>query len=217
MTAPDAPSFELQALLDAAADAVILINGRGRIEAFNPAAERLFGYVALEVLGENVNMLMTDSDRHQHDAYLERYQRTGVPHIIGIGREVVGRRKDGTVFSAALSVGRIANAEPPRYVGFLQDLTLRHQTLAAVVRERDRANGYLEAVQTILWLWSTNRHVSRSSTAKAARFLVAMRLRYWALTGSRPLFRQRRARPPARDSMGSSWRNRIDPIIRNTA
>ena len=73
-----------------------------------------------------------------------------MPHIIGIGREVAGRRKDGTVFSAYLSVGQIANAVPPRYVGFLQDLTLRNQALAAVVQERDRANRYLEAVQTIL-------------------------------------------------------------------
>jgi two-component system sensor kinase FixL len=160
MTAHPATSFELQALLDAAADAVILITGRGQIEVFNHAAERLFGYFAVEVLGQNVKMLMTDRDRHQHDAYLERYQRTGVPHIIGIGREVIGQRKDGTEFPAALSVGRIANAEPPRYVGFIQDLTLRHQTLAAVVRERDRANRYLEAVQTILVALEPDRHVT---------------------------------------------------------
>lgn len=144
------PSFELQALLDAAVDAVILIESHGRVEVFNHAAERLFGYNAAEVLGQNVTMLMTDKDRGTHDAYLERYHRTGVPHIIGIGREVRCRRKDGSVFSAILSVGRIANAVPPRYVGFLQDLTLREQALAAIVRERDRANRYLEAIQTIL-------------------------------------------------------------------
>jgi two-component system, LuxR family, sensor kinase FixL len=154
------PSFELQALLDAAVDAVILIDSRGHIDVFNRAAERLFGYGALEVLGQNVKMLMTDTDRHQHDAYLQRYQRTGVPHIIGIGREVGGRRKDGVVFPAFLSVGRIANASPPRFVGFIQDLTLRHQALAAVVRERDRANSYLEAAQTILVALDPGRHVT---------------------------------------------------------
>jgi two-component system sensor kinase FixL len=143
-------SVELQALLDATVDAVVLIDSRGCIEVFNRAAERLFGYSEGEVLGQNVKMLMTEGDREQHDAYLERYRRTGVPHIIGIGREVIGRRKDGTVFPAFLSVGRIAGAEPRRYVGFLQDLTLRHQALAAVVRERDRANRYLEAAQTVL-------------------------------------------------------------------
>lgn len=103
-----------------------LIDGRGRIEVFNRAAERLFGYPAAEVIGQNVNLLMTDNDQTMHDGYLERYQRTGVPHIIGLGREVLARRKDGTVFPALLSVGQVANTVPPRYVGFLQDLRLRH-------------------------------------------------------------------------------------------
>ncbi len=141
---------ELQALLDAAVDAVILIDGTARIEVFNRSAERLFGYAASEVIGRNVSLLMTESDSHRHDAYMERYQRTGVPHIIGIGREVQNRRKDGSVFPGFLSVGRIAHVIPPRYVGFIHDLTVRHQALAAVVRERDRANQYLEAAQTIL-------------------------------------------------------------------
>jgi two-component system sensor kinase FixL len=155
-----APSFELQALLDAAVDAVILIDSHGRMQVFNRAAERLFGYAALEVLGQNVNILMTGHDRAQHDAYMERYQRTSVPHIIGIGREVEGRRKDATTFPAFLSVGRIANTDPARFVGFIQDLTLRQQALAAVVRERDRANSYLEAAQTILVAIDPNHRVT---------------------------------------------------------
>lgn len=143
-------SLEVQALLDATVDAVILIDHRGIVQVFNRAAERLFGYSADETLGRNVNMLMTERDRDQHDAYLARYIRTGVPHIIGIGREVQARRKDGTVFSAFLSVGRIGGADPPRFVGFIQDMTLRQQALAALERERERANGYLEAAQTML-------------------------------------------------------------------
>jgi two-component system, LuxR family, sensor kinase FixL len=153
-------SFELQALLDATVDAVMLIDSRGRLEVYNRSAERLFGYSAAEVLGRNVSILMTDVDRTQHDAYMERYHRTGVPHIIGSGREVDARRKDGSVFPAFLSVGRITNAEPPRYVGFIQDLTLRQQALAAVVRERDRANQYLEAAQTILVALDPERRVT---------------------------------------------------------
>lgn len=150
MNAAGTPSFELQALLDAAVDAVILIDHRGQVEVFNRAAERLFGYSAPEILGKNVNILMTETESAMHDAYLERYGRTRVPHIIGIGREVRCRRNDGSTFCALLSVGRIAETTPPRYVGFLQDQTLRKQALASAVRERDRANGYLEAVQTIL-------------------------------------------------------------------
>jgi two-component system sensor kinase FixL len=157
--AADVPSIEVQALLDAAVDAVVLIDGHGCIEHFSKAAERLFGYEARELLGRNIYMLMTEQDAGTHDAYLERYERTHIPHIIGIGREVRARRKDGSIFTAFLSVGRIGSTVPARYVGFLQDLTVREQALAAAVRERDRANGYLEAVQTILLALTTDGRV----------------------------------------------------------
>lgn len=150
-------SLESQALLDAAVDAVILINHDGIVQAFNRSAERVFGFRAEEVLGRNVSMLMTARDRDQHDAYLQRYLRTGVAHIIGIGREVQARRRDGGEFPALLSVGRIAGSEPPRFVGFIQDITVRAQAVAALQHERDRAhqyleraNQYLEAAQTML-------------------------------------------------------------------
>ncbi|HTP38677.1 MAG TPA: ATP-binding protein [Steroidobacteraceae bacterium] len=131
-------SSELQALLDATVDAVILIDGRGLIEVCNHSAERLFGYRDTEMLGRNVSMLMTSADRDHHDGYLQRYRETGVAKIIGIGREVVARRKDGTVFPAFLSVGRIDRANPPRFVGFLQDLTLREQALVSAREARER-------------------------------------------------------------------------------
>jgi two-component system sensor kinase FixL len=142
--------FELQALLDAAADAIILISHDGIIEVFNQAASRLFGYTPAEALGCNVSMLMTGQHLEQHDGYLSRYLRTGASHIIGVGREVPARRKDASVFPAFLSVGRIAGSEPPRFVGFIHDITLRREALAAAQRESDRANQYLEAAQTIL-------------------------------------------------------------------
>jgi two-component system sensor kinase FixL len=147
---PKTAAFELQALLDATVDAVILMRADGAMEVFNHSAERMFGYQAEEVIGKNVRLLMTGRDRDHHDAYVERYIRTGVAHIIGTGRDVRGRRKDGHEFPAFLSVGRIADSDPPRFVGFIQDTTLRQQALAAVQRERDRANRYLEAAQTIL-------------------------------------------------------------------
>lgn len=143
-------TLELQALLDATVDAVILIDHRGIMWRFNRAAERLFGYEASEALGRNVTLLMSGADGDRHDAYLERYVRTGVGHIIGIGREVQARRKDGSLFPAFLSVGHIAGSDPPRFVGFLHDVTIRQQALAELERERDRANRYLEAAQTIL-------------------------------------------------------------------
>jgi len=153
-------SVEAEALFDATVDAIILINHHGIIEAFNASAERLFGYKAEEVLGRNVKLLMTDRDSASHDAYLERYLRTGVPHIIGMGRDVTARAKDGHEFPGLLSVGRIAGSDPPRFVGFIHDLTLRQQALAAAQRERDRANRYLEAVQTILLALDTDHRVT---------------------------------------------------------
>ncbi len=143
-------SFELQALLDAAVDAIVLTDHHGTIQVFNRSAERIFGYTAQEAIGRNVSILMDTTDGAQHDSYIRRYLESGVPHIIGIGREVRARRKDGSVFPAFLSVGQIPHTDPPRFVGFIQDITVRRQAIAAVQRERDRANQYLEAAQTIL-------------------------------------------------------------------
>src|SRR5512147_411950 len=107
------PSREIEALLDAAVDAVVMIDHRGTITVFNRSAERLFGYSAAEVVGSNVRVLMPDPWRAEHDSYLERYGRTKIPHIIGVGREVEGQRKDGSRFPAFLSVGRVADSDPP--------------------------------------------------------------------------------------------------------
>jgi two-component system sensor kinase FixL len=150
---------EMQALLDATVDAVLIIDAHGNIETFNRSAERLFGYEAAEIIGRNISVLMTDRDRDSHDAYMHRYERTGVPHIIGIGREVDARRRDGSVFPAFLSVGRIDGTAPPRYVGFLHDITLRRETMAAIRRERDRANTYLGVAQVILVALSTSGRI----------------------------------------------------------
>jgi two-component system sensor kinase FixL len=130
-------SEESQALLDAAVDAVILITHRGIVEAFNLAAVRLFGYPAEELLGRNVALLMTQSDAQAHDEHLARYVSTGQAHILGMGREVSARRKDDTVFPVFLSVGRIGNTDPPRFAGFLQDLTVRNQAMAAMNEGRE--------------------------------------------------------------------------------
>ncbi len=93
--APGGAARELRALLDAAVDAVIVIDARGLIETFNRAAEKLFGFAASEVLGQNVSLLMPEPDRSAHDSYLQRYLTTGEAHVIGIGREVQARRRDG--------------------------------------------------------------------------------------------------------------------------
>lgn len=153
-------TLEAEALLDATVDAVIIIDHRGRIETFNRSAERMFGYRAAEVLGRNVSMLMTARDAAAHDSYIARYIETGIPHIVGIGREVEAVRKDGTILPVSLSVGRIRDTEPPRFVGYLHDITLRRTTVAAVQRERDRAKQYLDVAGVILLALDVNAHVT---------------------------------------------------------
>jgi len=116
---------DLQALLDACVDAIVIIDHRGTIETFNRAACRIFGYTEDELIGRNVSVLMPEPVEQQHDQYLERYLRTREPHVIGIGRDVVARRRDGSEFPAALSIGEIAGGGKPRFVGFLHDLSGR--------------------------------------------------------------------------------------------
>lgn len=128
-----------QALLEAATDAVIVIDHHGIMETVNAATERLFGYPAAELVGRNVSLLMPAGDRERHDGYIRRYLETGVAQVIGRGREVDAQRKDGSRFPAGLSVGRIEGTNPPRFVGFLRDLTEQRQALAALKADRDRA------------------------------------------------------------------------------
>ena len=114
---------EFQALLDAAVDAVIVIDERGSILTFNSAAEKMFGYTAASVLGRNVNVLMDKPYREQHDGYLSRYLATREAHIIGIGREVEARRANGEVFPVSLAVGEAARDGARRFVGIIRDLS----------------------------------------------------------------------------------------------
>ena len=118
----------LRAVVDTAVDGVILIDARGRVLMFNPACERLFGYTASEVMGQNVKMLMPTRYRDEHDRYLDSYARTGVKKIIGIGREVTGQRKDGSLFPMDLSVGEAQQDGNPIFVGIIHDLSERERS-----------------------------------------------------------------------------------------
>jgi two-component system sensor kinase FixL len=120
------------AILNTVADAIVTIDSCGKITSVNPATERIFGYTAEEMLGQNVSMLMPSPYREQHDGYLERYHRTGKPHIIGIGREVNARHKDGTVFPIDLAVSRIDHMQA--YAGVIRDITQRKRLEAEVLQ-----------------------------------------------------------------------------------
>jgi len=115
----------LEAIFTSAVDGIVVIDARGIVRAFNPAAERLFGYLAGEVVGQNVSLLMPSPDREQHDRYVASYLETRIPRIIGIGREVRGRRKDGSTFPLHLSVGQATVDGQPTFTGILHDLSGR--------------------------------------------------------------------------------------------
>jgi len=117
----------LRAVLDSAVDGIVTIDERGTVEAVNPAAEKLFGYSAAELVGRNINMLMPSPHQEQHDQYLSNYLRTGERKIIGIGREVRGRRKDGTTFPLYLGVSEIDFGHRKVFTGFLHDLSALRQ------------------------------------------------------------------------------------------
>jgi two-component system sensor kinase FixL len=114
-----------RSIIDSAVDAIVVIDRRGRVEAFNAAAERLFGYAAKDVLGRNVNLLMPEPYRGEHDQYMGRYFATGEKRIIGVGREVPALRKNGTTFPVHLSVGEMTIDGETKFTGILHDLTAR--------------------------------------------------------------------------------------------
>ena len=115
----------LRAILETAVEGIITIGELGLIESANPAAEKIFGYRAAEIIGQNISVLMPSPHREAHDAYLANYRHSGHAKIIGIGREVAGRRKDGTIFPMDLSVSEVRLADRRLFTGFIRDITER--------------------------------------------------------------------------------------------
>lgn len=113
----------LSAIIETAIDGIITIDRCGIVESINPAALNLFGYDASEVIGQNIKILMPEPDRSRHDKYIQNYQETGVKKIIGIGREVLGRRKDGATFPFRLAVSEVVYEDHSIFAGFIHDLS----------------------------------------------------------------------------------------------
>ena len=123
----DAKEAELAAILNSTVDGIITIDDHGTVESYNPACERIFGYSPAEVIGQNVKMLMPAPYRAEHDGYLDNYHRTHEKKIIGIGREVRGRRKDGSTFPLDLSVSQVKVHGHQLFSGIVRDITKRKQ------------------------------------------------------------------------------------------
>ena len=138
---------KINAIIQAAVDGIITIDTRGMIEMVNPAAARLFGYDPEELFGRSINMLMPEPDKSLHDSYMHNYEVTGKRRIIGIGREVTGLRKDGTIFPFYLSISEVKLGDKKVYTGFVHDITqqkMNEERLRRYAAELERSNRELQ-------------------------------------------------------------------------
>jgi two-component system, LuxR family, sensor kinase FixL len=166
MTATADTDALFRTLIATAVDGIIVIDIKGTIQVYNTACERLFGYRSEETLGQNVKLLMPSPYREGHDDYLARYAETGEKRIIGIGREVVGRRKEGTTFPMYLSVGEGVLDGQRIYVGIIHDLTERKRAEAALIEREARLASILDTgPDAIVTIDGTGRIESFSSAA----------------------------------------------------
>ena len=146
----------LRSVVEMAVDAIITIDERGTIETVNAATQRLFGYAAEEMIGRNIRMLMPEPYHSEHDRYLENYRRTGERKIIGLGREVLARRKDGRVFPIDLAVSEINFGGRRIFTGIIRDISDRRQAEQNLRDSEARLRGVVEmAVDGILTIDET--------------------------------------------------------------
>jgi PAS domain S-box-containing protein len=139
----------LRAILETAVEGIVTIDNHGIIESLNPAAEKIFGYKAAEIIGNNVSVFMPSPYREEHDLYISNYLSTGQARIIGIGREVIGQRKDGSAFPMDLAVSEVRLANRRLFTGFIRDISERKRAevrLASLAQSLAEKNKELETI-----------------------------------------------------------------------
>lgn len=157
----EAARARLQAILDSAVDGIVTIDEHGTIGSFNAAAESMFGYRASEVVGRDVSILMPPPYGQEHRGYLESYRRTGAAKIIGVGREVAARRRDGRVFPVHISVSEARAGGRRIFTGIIRDVTGLKEAEAALRRERDFAESLVQNAQAIVLVLDPRGRVAR--------------------------------------------------------
>ncbi len=163
-----------RAIVNTAADGIITINEQGIVESYNNAAAKMFGHNADEVVGRNVSMLMPPPDRDAHNVYIERYSRTGLSTVIGVGREVEGKRKDGSVFPLYINVSDVQVSDRRLFTGIVRDISdakKAQEELTRRSREIATQNQELEELNQHL---NTARTEAESATAAKSAFLANM-------------------------------------------
>lgn len=150
-----AESLEMtRAILDTAIQPIISIDSNGSIRSINPAGIKAFGYTSDELIGKNVNILMPEPHRRQHDAYIDRYLKEKTPRMIGIGREVMAQRKDASLFPVHLSVGALEAKGQTLFVGIFADISLQTQQRNALIAARDQMILAAEVAKMGIWTWT---------------------------------------------------------------
>uniref|UniRef100_B0T0L7 Sensor protein FixL n=1 Tax=Caulobacter sp. (strain K31) TaxID=366602 RepID=B0T0L7_CAUSK len=169
-----ASTNHLQSILSTVPDAMIVIDEHGAILSFSAAAERLFGYAEAEVIGSNISRLMPEPDQTRHDGYLQRYVATGERRIIGIGRVVVGLKRDGATFPMELSVGEARGEGQRVFTGFIRDLTDRRRTQARL-EELQSELIHVARVSAMGTMASTLAHELNQPITAVANYVEAIR------------------------------------------
>ncbi|MCI0445313.1 diguanylate cyclase [bacterium] len=137
--------IRLNAILNTAVDAIICINSHGIIDLFNSAAEKMFGYTSEEVIGKKINLLMPEPYAGEHDQYLARYEKTGEKRIIGIGKEIIAKHKNGEVFPIELSISETRLNGQQLYTGFVRDLRRKSRAELQVIEFQKYLQQMVEA------------------------------------------------------------------------
>lgn len=173
-SAIEAREQHLQSILATVPDAMVVIDEFGKIISFSAAAERLFGYREAELVGQNVSCLMPSPHRERHDDYLARYLSTGVRHIIGIGRVVVGKRRDGSTFPMQLSVGEAGEDGDRVFTGFIRDLTQKERN-ELQLKELQAELVHVSRLSAMGTMASTLAHELNQPLTAVANYLQASR------------------------------------------
>jgi PAS domain S-box-containing protein len=175
---------QTHAIVDSIVDPIITIDELGHIQTANLATEKVFGYALEEILGQNIKVLMPDPYQSEHDNYLRNYRTTGVKKIIGIGREMEGLRKDGSIFPMQLTVCEVDYPDKILFTGIVRDISKRRQAEEALREKEQQWQLFSQATNSLLWNWdfaddSVERNIAFETTFGYSNKDVSPTIAWW--------------------------------------